>query len=116
RNLNVTSSGAGTPAIQGFAPNAATAAIRASGNNAFTEGEGLRASHDTSGIEIWDYVRGWIFIPMHTGDVPDATELIGVTQRNIVKAWGNVTAAGVLNSPHWNVASVTKPGTGRYLI
>jgi hypothetical protein len=40
--------------------------------------------------KVWDYVRGWTFLPQHTGNVPDAVELNGVTQRNIVKAWGSV--------------------------
>lgn len=87
--------------------------------NAFTESEGLRASHDEFFFvltEIWDYVRGWVFISQHTGDVPDATEVNAVTQRNVVKAWGHVTSAGTLLSPHWNVASVSKVATGRYVI
>ena len=120
RNVSATSSGSGTPAIQGFAPDTTTPAVRASGApNGFTESEGLRASHDEFFFfltEIWDYLRGWVFIPMHTGDVPDATELNAVTQRNIVKAWGSVQSNGTINSPHWNVASVTKNGTGLYQV
>jgi hypothetical protein len=120
RNVSATSSGAGVPAVQGFAPDTTTPTVRASGAvNGFTESEGLRASHDEFFFfltEIWDYLRGWVFIPMHTGDVPDATELNAVTQRNIVKAWGSVQSNGTLNSPHWNVASVTKNGTGLYQV
>jgi hypothetical protein len=56
------------------------------------------------------------FLPQHAGSVPDTVPITGVTQRNIVKAWGSVTATGVLNDPHWNVASVAHPGTGRYSI
>jgi hypothetical protein len=56
------------------------------------------------------------FLPQHAGDVPDTVPITGVTQRNLVKAWASVTSTGVLNDPHWNVASVTRLGTGRYSI
>jgi hypothetical protein len=120
RDVNATASAAGVPAVNGFAFDATTPAIIGSGTGTglfgLTESDAIEASHGSFFGKVWDYVRGWIFIPEHTGDVPDAVELNGVTQRNIVKAWGSVTAAGALNTPHWNVASVSKPGTGRYLV
>ena len=120
RNVSATASGTGVPAMQGSAFDATTPAIRGSGVGFLVEGEAIEASHDTfifgSFIKSWDLIKGWVFLPQHKGDVPDATEIDGVTQRNIVKAWASVSTAGTLNSPHWNVASVSKPGTGRYLI
>jgi hypothetical protein len=119
RNVNATASGAGVSAVQGHSFDATTPAIRGSGVGIFTEGEAIEASHDSFFIvpvKIWDLIKGWIFLPQHKGDVPDATEIDGVTQRNIVKAWGSVSSAGTLSAPHWNVASVSKPGTGRYSI
>ena len=119
RDVTATASGAGTPALHAFAPDAATPAIRAAGGLLFVEGDAIEASHDSFiivPIKVWDLVKGWSFLPQHRGDVPDAVEIDGVTQRNLVKGWGNVSAAGVLSAPHWNIASVSKPGTGQYLI
>ena len=119
RDVTAIASGAGTPAVTAAAADATTPALRSAGVGFLVEGESIEASHDVffgSWIKIWDLIKGWIFLPQHQGDVPDATEINGVTQRNIVKAWGSVSSAGTLNSPHWNVASVSKPGTGRYLV
>ena len=119
RNVSATASAAGVSAVQGHSFDATTPAIRGSGVGLFTEGEAIEASHDSfiiTPITIWDLIKGWVFLPQHKGDVPDAVEIDGVTQRNIVKAWGSVSSAGTLSAPHWNVASVSKPGTGRYTI
>ncbi len=120
RDVRAVSSGSNVPAVLATAPDAATPAVRGEGVGFMVEGEGVEAAHFSfflgSFVKVWDIVRGWTFVPQHKGDVPDATELDAVTQRNIVKAWGSVTAAGTLKSPHWNVASVSKPGTGRYQV
>jgi hypothetical protein len=120
RDVNATASATGVPAVQGFAFDAATPAIVASGAGSgflgLAESEALEASHTSFFGKVWDYVRGWTFLPAHAGDIPDAVELNGVTQRNIVKAWGSVTAAGVLNDPHWNIASVSRVAAGRYTV
>jgi hypothetical protein len=120
RDVNATSSGAGVPAVQAFAPDATTPAIVGSGTGAgflgLAESDAIEASHQSFFGKVWDLVRGWTFLPQHTSDIPDAVELNGVTQRNIVKAWGSVTAAGALNEPHWNVASVSRVAAGRYTV
>ncbi|HHH29000.1 MAG TPA: hypothetical protein ENK57_11745 [Polyangiaceae bacterium] len=119
RDVSAIASAAGVPAVTAAAVDAATPALRSAGVGFLVEGESIEASHDVfffGTIKVWDLVKGWILLPQHKGDVPDATEIDGVTQRNIVKAWGSVSSAGTLSSPHWNVASVSKPGTGRYLV
>lgn len=121
RDVNATASATGVPAVRAFAVDENTPAIIGSGTGSgflgLSESEAIEASHPSFlGGKIWDLIRGWVFLPQHTGDVPDAVEIDGVTQRNIVKAWGSVTAVGALNAPHWNVASISKPGTGRYLV
>ena len=119
RDVNAIASAAGVAAVRGFAADGSTPAIRGSGVGFLVEGEGVEASHETffiGTIKVWDLIRGWTFLPQHTGDLPDAVEINGVTQRNIVKAWGSVTSGGTLNAPHWNVASISKPGTGRYSV
>jgi hypothetical protein len=120
RDVNATSSGAGVPAVQAFAPDATTPAIVGSGTGAgflgLAESDAIEASHQSFFGKVWDLLRGWTFLPQHMSDIPDAVELNGVTQRNIVKAWGSVTAAGALSDPHWNVASVSRVAAGRYTV
>ncbi|MFH0900563.1 MAG: hypothetical protein V2A73_08030, partial [Pseudomonadota bacterium] len=119
QDANATASATDTPAIRAYAFDAATPAIRAAGGAYYFEGEAIEASHFVYSVfdgpvTIWDFIKGWTFLPQHSGDVPDAVEVNGVTQRNIVKAWGSVSAVGTLLEPHWNVASITRLGAGRY--
>ncbi|MFH0901829.1 MAG: hypothetical protein V2A73_14460, partial [Pseudomonadota bacterium] len=118
RDVNAGSSGAGVPAIHAHAFDTATPAIRASSSDDWTEGNAIVASHDIDSflglVTLWDLIKGWTFLPQHCGDFPDAIEVNGVTQRNIVKAWGSVSAVGTLLDPHWNVSSITRLGAGRY--
>jgi hypothetical protein len=112
RDVSATASATGVAAVGASAFDTSTPAVRGGSAAFLTEGPAIEASH----VDFWDLIKGWVFLPQHTGDVPDAVEIDAVTQRNIVKAWGSVTSGGTLNDPHWNVDSVSKPGTGRYSI
>jgi hypothetical protein len=119
RDVKAIASATGVAAVDASAFDTSTPAVRGGSAAFLTEGPAIEASHVDfffGPITIWDLIKGWVFLPQHTGDVPDAVEIDGVTQRNIVKAWGSVTSGGTLSDPHWNVDSVSKPGTGRYSI
>ncbi len=120
REVNATSNTFGTPGVEAFAPDANTPGIIGAGTGRGTfgqiESDGIEASHQGTWGKVWDIIKSWNYFPQHNGDIQDPSEINAVTQRNIVKAWGSVTAAGVLQNPKWNVWSVVRPTTGQYNI
>jgi hypothetical protein len=120
RRASIAGGAAGEPALEVAAPDQATPALVARGQ-LFAPSVVVDARHEAtipgSGTQtIWDYVRAGAFLPQIANDLADATTINAVTARNIAKAWGAVSAAGVLASPHWNVSSVARLAAGRYLV
>ena len=101
------------PAVRGEAYDADTWAAYFQGKGA-GESKGLLLKHIDLGTDYWDLLEcSRVRVRSNVIDPAASADLYCLSKRCLPVAWGSITSGGMA-TVHYNVGSVSHPGTGRY--